>query len=234
MTSDVDIFDGLATTENETPTDANTDVETESEGPDTTPETPVATVSEVPAGAISVTEFAAQVSQLLMREKITKGEELDGTEYTIPQTVYQAIKAQRNPLPHVLVKDSDSEPRVYVLFDAALVAWRERLEKNKERGTGAGVRASSRTPEDLLMLLADAVKRSHYAIDRRSLWESNLEQAEKLVAKYRGFLTEAGVENSIVDVAIEEAKATYASEAAVKAAEKAAKKKSEKSEKVPA
>jgi len=177
---------------------------------------------------MSVSEFASEVSQRLMREKIVAGEELDGTEYTIPQTVYQAIKAQRNPLPHVLVKDSDSEPRVYVLFEQAFAAWRDRLAKNKERGTGAGVRASSRTPEDLLMLFGDAVKRALYAVSRKELWESNLEQANKLSAKYRGFLSEAGVEDSVVDVAMTEATTAYKAESEAKAAEKAAKKKSEK------
>jgi hypothetical protein len=224
MTSDVDIFDGLASSDSDV-TDETSETETDNSD---TQETPVATVSEVPAGAMSVTEFASEVSQRLMREKIVAGEELDGTEYTIPQAVYQAIKAQRNPLPHVLVKDSDSEPRVYVLFDEAFAAWRERLAKNKERGTGAGVRASSRTPEDLLMLFDDAVKRALYAISRKELWDSNLEQANKLSAKYRGFLSEAGVEDSIVDVAMLEAETAYKAESEAKAAEKAAKKKSEK------
>jgi len=223
MTSDVDIFDGL-TSSDEDKTDNQDTEDTSGE----TDSTPIATVSEVPKGAMSVTEFASEVSQRLMREKIVAGEELDGTEYTIPQTVYQAIKAQRNPLPHVLVKDSDSEPRVYVLFEQAFAAWRDRLAKNKERGTGAGVRASSRTPEDLLMLFGDAVKRALYAVSRKELWESNLEQANKLSTKYRGFLSEAGVEDSVVDVAMTEAETAYKAESEAKAAEKAAKKKSEK------
>lgn len=225
MTQDVDIFDGIANADETTTSDTsdNTDSQ-ESEKAE-----PVV-VTTIPDGAVSVTDFASWVSQVLMREKIQDGLDLDGTEYTIPQTVYQAIKAQRNPLPHVLVKDEDDdkEPRVYVLRDEALIAWRERLAKNKERGTGAGVRASSRTPEDLLVLLADAVKRSDYAVSRRTLWETNLDQATKLVTKYKGFLSEAGVDDATVDMAIAEAQTAFKVEQEAKAAEKAAKKSKEK------
>lgn len=185
---------------------------------------PIETVTSVPEGAVSVTEFASLITQKLMVASITNGGELDGTEYTVPQAVYQTVKAQRDPIPHVLVKgENDKEARTYILTDEAIAWWLARRDKLATRGSGAKS-ASSRTSEDNLNLLGAAVAKVLYANSRLELWKSNLEQANKLVEKYKGFLSDAKVESETVESTIQEATDAFALEQAAKAEEKAKKK----------
>jgi hypothetical protein len=238
--SDLDIFAGLTTTAG---SDSDTDVQetdktviedeepeteddTEDESSEETEEETV--VSTLPDGAVSVTDFAAWMTQELMREKIHSGEPLTGTEYVLPQPVYQAIKAKKDPLPHVMVKtDDDSEPRVYVLRDEAAKAWRARLVRTATRGAGS-LRASTRSADDLLALHAEAVKKVTYAVDRAALWDTNLEKAQKLVAKYESLLRTANVDDTTIKLSATTAVSDYVVEKEEKAAEKAAKKAQEK------
>lgn len=224
----VDIFSDFSTADTAAPEDeaektneTNADDEAEK-----TEETPREVLDEVPDGAISVPDFAAFVTQELMKAKFTNGEPLDGTEYTQAVSVYQAIKAQRNPLPHVLVKGDGEQPRVWLMRDEAFVAWKERLVRLVGRGTGA-TRASSRTPEDNLILLAEAEKRRLYGLDRKAMWEDDIAQRERLVAKYKGFLKDANVDEETVSTALTEAYDSYQSEKAAKEAEKKSKKEKE-------
>lgn len=190
------------------------------ESADSAPEVPIETVSEIPAGAVSVTEFARLISQHLMTVKIKAGEDLDGTEFTVPQSVYQTVKASKDRIPHVLVKSADDdEPRVYILTDAAMPWWMARREKLATRGAGS-TRASNRTPEDNLTLLSAAVQKALYANDRQAMWIERAEQAKNLVDKYKGFLKDASVAEDTVALAVQEATDAYAAEKAEKAAEK--------------
>lgn len=242
MTQNVDIFDGLPTADSasETATVSNQDesntVATESADQSTDNgegsnvdtnaenESPVETVAQVPDGAMSITEFAAFMTQNLMKAKFSAGEDLDGSEYVVPQAVYQTVKAQRDRIPHVIVKGADdTEGRVYILKDEATAWWLNRKERLATRGQGAQ-RASSRTPEDNLTLLAEAVKKSLYAIDRSKMWEGRVEQAANLVDKYKGFLNDASVAEETVTLAIQEATDQYNADKAEKEAEKASKK----------
>ena len=229
--TDVSIFDELETDAPTTDVDAspvvseNTDVPTETT-PESVPETedkPVETVSSIPPGAVSVTEFAQFVTQELIKAKVTNGEDLDGTEYVVPQAIYQTVKAQKNRIPHVLVKgENETEARVYIQKDEAFTWWMARRENLKDRGTGAKS-ASNRTPEDNLVLLGQAVTKSLYAQSRQTMWNARVDQAAKLVEKYRGFLSDANVDTDTMELAIQEATEAFEAEQAEKAKEKAAK-----------
>lgn len=231
--TDVDLFADIQTSDTDDAsapvsdsTDAATDGATD-EGSDSQTETEepaVETVAVVPDGCMSVTEFAAYMTQNLMREKILAGEDLDMSEYVVPQAVYQTVKAQRDRIPHLLVKGpEDTEARVYIKRDEAAEWWRNRKDRLATRGTGAQ-RASSRTPEDNLSLLGQAVDKSLYAQSRLEMWKSRVEQTAKLVEKYTGFLTEQNVDKDTVALAIQEATDAFNAELARKDAERAAKK----------
>jgi hypothetical protein len=239
MTESVDLFNGLDTADspasdsavddrsadfdnsmdNSTSTDESAD--SASDGLNQDSESPVETVAQIPDGAMSVTEFAAHMTQTLMRAKFQAGEDLDNSEYVVPQAVYQTVKAQRDRIPHVIVKGpEDAEGRVYILRDEATAWWQERKERLSTRGQGAA-RASSRTPEDNLTLLGEAVRKLHYATDREAMWTARIAQATKLVEKYQGFLTDAKIETETIELAIQEATDQYHAEKAAKDAEKA-------------
>jgi hypothetical protein len=235
MTSDVDIFDDLsnpapvgtgaeAASEDQL-SEANTEsADSQNSGDTDNDESPVETVAQVPDGAMSITEFAAFMTKTLMKEKFEAGEDLDMSEYVVPQSVYQTVKAQRDRIPHVLVKGADdTEARVYILTVPATEWWKARKERLATRGSGAQ-RASSRTPEDNLNLLATAVNKSLYAIDRRELWVNRVAQTAALVDKYRGFLNDAKVAEETIELAIQEATDQYNADKAEKEAEKASKK----------
>jgi len=246
MTSNVDLFDDLQTGDSVDGTVSETsegqpatlaaesaDVEnassTDNSG-ESESESPVETVAQVPDGAMSITEFAAFMTKTLMKAKFMAGEDLDGTEYVVPQSVYQTVKAQRDRIPHVLVQGpDDNEARVYVLTDLATSWWESRRERLATRGSGSQ-RASSRTPEDNLTLLAEAVKKSLYANDRSKMWIERIDQAAKLVDKYKGFLSDAKVEENTVELAVQEATDQYNAEKAAKEAEKSSKKTGSKAE----
>jgi hypothetical protein len=56
------------------------------------------------------------------------------------------------------------------------------------------------------------------------MWTGRIEQAAKLVDKYKGFLSDAKVEENTVELAVQEATDQYNAEKAAKEAEKASKK----------
>ncbi len=230
--SDVDIFDGLATagaTEDDSATvQANTDAVSETATSEQTSadaeESPVETFAEVPEGTMAITEFASYMTQLLMRKRFESGEELDGSEYVVPQAVYQTVKAQRDRIPHVIVKGpEDKEGRVYVKKDEATEWWLNRRDRLATRGTGAKA-ASSRTPEENLTLLAVAVGKAAYAKSRHQMWAQRVEQSDNLVEKYKGFLSDANVSEDTITLTIQEATDAFNAEQAEKAKEKASKK----------
>lgn len=236
--SDIDLFDDLATDteqnvspDQEQPTDTTTP-ETESQSD--VPEAPVETVTEIPADAISVTQFAAHMTQHLMKAKLEAGDDLTGTEYVVPQEVYQTVRAKKDRIPHVLVQGpDDKEARVYILKTPATEWWTERQKRLVERGSGTAA-ASSRTPEQNLTLLHAAVQKLLWATDREKMWADRKAQSEKLVAKYQGFLADADVSEDTVKLAIQEATDAYAAEQAAKAKEKSSKKSDSEPETAPA
>jgi len=233
--TDVDIFAGIETAGTSTATDDTStenvteatsgdsqDSATDGSG-DATVDAPVETVAEVPDGAMSVTEFAAHMTQALMKAKITAGLDLDANDYVVPQSVYQTVKAQRERIPHILVKGpDDAEPRVYIKRDEATEWWTNRKERLSTRGTGAQ-RASSRTAEDNLSLLGAAVYKDLYTSSRLALWTGRKEQTTKLIEKYQGFLKEQSVDVDQVSTTIQEATDRFNADMAAKEAEKAAK-----------
>jgi hypothetical protein len=232
--SDLDIFDGLATAETSTDdvsvTDqANADATSEtaadtSEQTSDQEESPVETFAEVPEGTMAITEFASYMTQLLMRKRFEAGEELDGSEYVVPQSVYQTVKAQRDRIPHVIVKGpEDKEGRVYVKKDEATEWWLNRRDRLATRGTGAKA-ASSRTPEENLTLLSVAVGKALYAKSRQTMWTQRVEQSDNLVEKYKGFLSDANVSEDTITLTVQEATDAFNAEQAEKAKEKASKK----------
>lgn len=230
-TPDVDLFADMtseATDSTETNTsDAATTAEMTSESSESTDgeseQTPVQTVDSVPDGAVSVTDFAKHITQYLMRQKFEAGEDMDGSEFTVPAAVYQTVKASRDRIPHVLVKgEGDSEPRAYILLDEATTWWLSRREKLATRGTGAG-RASNRSAEDNLELLKGAVERDLYAADRLAMWTLKKEQTAKLIEKYKGFLKEQNVSDETISLALQEGQDNYAAEKAAKESQKAKK-----------
>lgn len=230
MTTSTDLFAGLdvtaeptAVTETETvdATENSTDAE-QTESVDSTPDAPVETVTSVPEDAVSVTDFAKHISQYLMRQVFEQGAEMDGTEYVSAQTVYQTVKAQKDRIPHVLVREADeTESRVYILKTQATDWWLARRERLASRGAGS-TSPSNRTAEQNLTLLGAAVNKHLYAQARLALWTANTAQAEKLIEKYKGFLKDA--DSATIELAIQEATDAFNAEQAAKAAEKAAKK----------
>src|SRR6185503_20555389 len=146
--TELDLFSDM-TAETETGDDENLDEtetvesddteETEDEEAETTEDTRP-TVSEIPEGAVSVTDFAMALTFLPDNPY----------GYVVPQAVYQAAKAKKDPLPHVLVKtEDDNQPRLYILKEEALAAWADRASRNEGRGTGAGKPASKRSADEL-------------------------------------------------------------------------------------
>jgi hypothetical protein len=175
-----ELFDDMATdVENEETEDTE---ETETSEDNESPALP-----EVPEGAISVTDFAALLT-------FTEGNPYG---YVVPQAVYQAVRAKRDPLPHVLVKtEDDNAPRVYVLRDPALAAWADRAARIETRGTGAGKPASKRSPEELSEAFSKvdgAVWKLEYARARRDMWDEILTDRDRTVSKYRRWMREAGI-----------------------------------------
>lgn len=230
MTSNIDIFDDLETsdvsedTQNDTTTDENAENAENAETQEN--DSPVPVVATIPDGAMSVTDFAAFMTQTLMRQAIESGQDLDGSQYVVPQAVYQTVKAQRDRIPHVIVKGSeDSEGRVYILKDEATAWWQNRKERLSTRGSGTA-RASSRTPEDNLTLLGEAVRKNLYALSRLEMWNGKLTQTETLVTKYKNFLGEQSVSEETIALTVQEATDQFNAEQAAKAAEKEASKKS--------
>lgn len=239
--SDVDIFDDIAdapesvATDSENAQSEQTDnVVSSGNAEDVQLETaeaevPVETVASVPDGALSVTDFAAYVTQHLMREKIAAGEDLDGSEYTVPQAVYQTVKAAKNRIPHILVKadgDTEEQARVYILRDEALAWWKVRRDHIATRG--GTTRASNRTPEENLNLLTVAVGKALYAKDRLAMWTDKSDAADKLIEKKRAMLATQGVDEATMDLAVQEGTDTYNTDKAAKLAEKAKNSKSGK------
>lgn len=234
MTNSLDLFDGLDTSDsqgapvgsvgNGAPDSATTEIDNSTSGSTESADaesSPVETVAQIPDGVMSVTEFAAFMTQTLMKAKFEAGEDLDMSEYVVPQAVYQTVKAQKDRIPHVLVKGpDDAEARVYILKAEATAWWIERKDRLSTRGQGAA-RASSRTPEDNLSLLGAAVEKSLYAQARQAMWVERTEQAAKLVEKYKQFLSDAKIEEATVELAIQEATTRYHAEQAAKEAEKA-------------
>lgn len=232
--TDVDIFAGIddkpvtgeATTDStENPTD-NSVNPTPAEGDnanDSQNDAPVETFASVPDGCVTIQEFAALMTQTMMKAKFEAGEDLDQNDYVVPQSVYQTVKAQRERIPHVLVKGADdAEARVYIKRDEAITWWLNRKDRLSTRGTGSQ-RASSRSAEDNLTLLSAAVYKSLYADSRLKLWQGRVEQATNLVEKYKGFLTEQKADADTVTLTIQEATDRFNSDQAAKEAEKAAK-----------
>jgi hypothetical protein len=231
MTQSVDMFSDLVDEQTSDVTESSDNVgadapDAPTDTPQSTPETedkPVETVPSIPQGAVSVTEFAQWITQELIKAKMLAGEELDGTEYTVPQAVYQTVKAQRDRIPHVLVRaEGETEARVYIQKDEAFIWWMARREKLKDRGAGAKA-ASNRTPEDNLTLLGQAVQKALYAQSRQKMWNERVDQTAKLVEKYRNFLSDASVGSDTIELAIQEATDAFNAEQAQKAEEKAAK-----------
>lgn len=240
MTSstDLDIFDGLtpdtATSDSETPetSTANdgsvSDVEASSSTADDSDsnaeERAVETVPEVPEGAVGVPDFAAHMTQYFMKQRVLNDEEFDGSEYVVAQAVYQTVKASRDRIPHVIVKgENDKEGRVYILENEATQWWIARRERLSSRGTGISKIASQRSAEDNLALLAKAVQSNLYANDRMNMWTEKVADSEKLVEKYKGFLSEQKVNDETMALAVQEATQEYERERAEKEAERLSK-----------
>lgn len=243
--SDVDVFDGIADETTSAPvTDAPVESEKSEDAPATTdeslppvgpdheaangeatptdePSKPIETVTEIPTGAVSVTDFAQFVTTELMRAAFESGAGLQGNEFTVPQAIYQTVKASRDQIPHVLVKGpEDKEARVYILKDEAFVWWMARREKLKDRGVGGSTRASNRTAEENLALLEGAVVKALYSQSRLDMWTERTAQATKLVEKYKGFLTDQEVAEETVTLAIQTATDEFNAEQKIKADEK--------------
>lgn len=230
----IDLFEGVAdvatpdesgvtdaTAENgaSVSTEDNTDSQSESDEN----ERPVETVAVVPDGAMSVTDFAAYMSSVLMKKKFAANEDIDPSDYVVPQAVYQTVKATRDRIPQVNVKGpEDEQARVYILRDEAEAWWLARRDRLSTRGSGTA-RASSRTADDNLALLAAAVEKSLYALSRKAMWDERVEQAAKLIDKYKGFLADQSVNEDTVTATIQEATDRFNAEQAAKAAEKAKK-----------
>ena len=131
---------------------------------------------ERPEGSVTVTEFADHINRLRVRSRVKElieQEDMDPVDAAVqatadsvaPSTFYQAVRAQRNPLPHFVVrttqdveeKDADGnvtgtsakvDERTYIPLDAATEWWENRPSK--------GASGVSRSEDDVQKRLVKA------------------------------------------------------------------------------
>lgn len=219
-TADLDIFEGLPTA----PTTQPTTTEPAAKAPETsTDETPSEwpkSVSEKPEGAVTVSDFAAEVNKKIVRDKMGEllalGTDpieaaLQAKDNEVPaSTFYQAVKALRNPLPHYIVRTTEDVPvkdsegndtgntetkvteKTFVPLDVALEWW----DNKPARGAGA---SGNRTDEqvDSLVLRAGKLYQKLHApktglIARLARTQEQHDKAVKLHASYTDRLTAEG------------------------------------------
>lgn len=188
---------------------------------------------EKPEGSVTIPEFADHVNRDLIRAEAARliADDVDPLDAAVqagsaainPASFYQAIRAQRNPMPHYVVEseteveEKDAEGNVtgtkieksektFVPLDVALEWW-----KNKPiRGAGGG---ASRTEDDIEKRLVRAGKKFadlDSAKKRLVKLQDNIKRMTEQVDKYDGYLKADGK-------TWDEAKAAY--EASVEADE---------------
>jgi hypothetical protein len=213
----VEDTDTSTVTDTDNSTDeATTSNETETETEDTStylPENPD------PSNFVSITEFAAHMSTVQLVAAIKANQDPDPSKhYVVAQSVYQTVKAQRDPIPHIKVKaEGEEQARVFIDKAKATEWWLARAERLSTRGQGGAARASSRTPEDNLRLLGEAAFAAAHAQARLDLWQERVPQVLEKIEKYRGFLGDQDVSEEDVARAIQDGKDRYHAEQAEKA-----------------
>jgi hypothetical protein len=158
---------------------------------------------ERPEGSLTVSEFVEKVNNELVRTKVRSliDEGVDPIDAAVQATgeqvaagsFYQAIKAQRNPMPHYVVRsefdvdDVDSEGNVtgthpevdektYIPESEGMEWWQNR----PTRGSGGtGARGSE---EDIAKRLVRAGKK----VQALNAAKARLAKVEELVAKFQG------------------------------------------------
>lgn len=217
-TEDNSVSDESETDEESTNEDENSENGAENENSEETEEI----LSEVPEDAVSVTDFAMELTFM----KNDEGNPQYG--YIIPQEIYQLVRAKNNPLPHVLVKTADdNQPRVYVLRTPALAAYAERATRIATRGSsGPGRPASKRSPDELreaFTKVDGALWNLRYAESRRDMWDGKVADRQTTVDKYKKWMTEAGITDSEISDMEASVKSAFEAEEQRKVEEREAK-----------
>jgi hypothetical protein len=214
--SDTTSVTDTATSSTDSPDPADSPpVESESNGED---ETYLAEIPEPRDNFVSITEFAAHMTNALFMKAIESGTTPDPSNYVVAQSVYQTVRAQKDQIPHIKVKAAgDEQARVYIDKANATPWWFARTERLATRGTGATARASSRSPEDNLSLLEQAAYAHQHALSRSALWAERVEQGERKVEKYKGFLSDQDVSEEDVAKAVQTGIDSYHADQAAKA-----------------
>lgn len=157
----------------------------------------VANPSDVPDGCVSIPQFAEHMTRLQMRaefEAAAKGETYEGpTGQVLPQSVYQATKAERNPLPSVIayaeVTDANGETKVtekqYIPLQEAEEAW-----PNRRRGAAA--LDSEVDPEKIARIAGKRRYDLAQAEERLARLTEKVNRLRELVAKSNSRLPEVG------------------------------------------
>lgn len=168
-------------------------------------------VGETPEGAVQVAEFAKAVNDQLVGERVqqllSEGKSaleaaMEGMTAQVSQaSFYQAVKAQRNPLPHIEVRynvpvldengqdtgETKVDTKVFIPLEAGLEFW-----KNRPTRGGAG---AARTEEDIEKRLYKAGKKLadlNAAKARLEKLTENVKRMQGQVDKYNEWLTADG------------------------------------------
>lgn len=175
------------------------------------PKTVTLPVGETPEGAVSVADFAKlvneqvvkdRVAELLAQDMAPQDAVVEALAATVNQaSFYQAVKGQRNALPHYIVKyevpvlDADgketgetkTEEKTFVPVEIGKDWW-----KNRPTRGGGG---APRSEEDVAKRLVRAGKKAanlKAAEARLAKLESNVKAMREQVAKYTEWLTADG------------------------------------------
>lgn len=147
-------------------------------------------LGETPHGTMSAGEFAAYLTKKRL-EKHMKGEPGFDDFYVTQQSVYQRVKAKREPLPHVLVQNevptvdndgnstgSEVRERVFILAKEAERDW----DKPRVRGRAASVQDDS--VEGRLLRIGKALVKLSSLEKRNARVTEQLEKQRNLAARY--------------------------------------------------
>lgn len=203
-----DVFDDMLTATSDT--GAETQNETESEWPKLVN----LPAGERPEGTVIVSEFVDIVNKALIRERMAAllGEGVDPLDASVqaadaalpPSTFYQSVKAQRNPLPHYVVRseievdERDSEGNVtgtktetvektYIPTDVALEWW-----KNRPTRGAAGAARSEEDVAKRLVRAGNKIANLTAAEARLAKTQALVEKLREQVAKYDEWLAADG------------------------------------------
>lgn len=197
------------------------------------PKTVTLPAGERPEGSETVAEFADRVNKARVRERVAEliAQDVDAADAAVQAladqvnqaSFYQAVKAQRNPMPHYVVQyevpvldaegnetgETKTEEKTFVPIDVALDWW-----KNRPTRGGGGAARSEEDVEKRLIKAGKKLADLNSARERLTKLEANIKRMEGQVEKYQEWLAADGK-------TLEDATAAYEKAVEAEEAEKA-------------